>query len=201
MFPLRPKIAALTVVLLTGLGLPGAACAEPQSFRLDPEHMNIAFLAQHLSFAKVLGVFHEAEGTMVFDEEAPALQSLEVRIMTGSVDTRHDARDNHLRSGDFFNARRYPEMVFVLTNAQAAGERTGTMTGDLTIRDQTHPVTLQIEKLDGRSYPFGDRHYAVGVSGRATIKRSEWGMTYGVADGLVGDDIDIIIEAEFIRED
>lgn len=198
---MRSKINTLTVVLLTGVLLPRLAMAEPQSFRLDSEHMSIAFLAQHLSFAKVLGVFHEAEGEMVFDEEAPALHSLEVRIMTESVDTRHTRRDDHLRSGDFFASDDYPEMIFTLTSAQPTGDATGIVAGELTIRGETRPVTLDVELLDAANYPFGDRHYAVGVSARATILRSEWGMTYGVADGLVGDEIDIIIEAEFIREE
>jgi polyisoprenoid-binding protein YceI len=60
---------------------------------------------------------------------------------------------------------------------------------------------LDVTWIDAGNYPFGDRHYAIGISARGSILRSEWGMTYGVADGLVGDEIEIIIEAELIRED
>ncbi len=163
--------------------------------------MNIAFLVQHLSFARVLGVFHEAEGSIVFDEGDPALLSIDVSVATASVDTRHEARDNHLRSGDFFDSDDYPQMTFTMTGAQQTGERGGTVTGDLTLAGETRPMVLDVTWIDAGNYPFGDRHYAIGISARGTILRSEWGMTYGVADGLVGDEIEIIIEAEFIRED
>jgi polyisoprenoid-binding protein YceI len=195
------KYTFLAVIALTAQLASLPAAAEPRSYRLDHEHMNIAFLAQHLSFARVLGVFHEAEGMLVFDEDAPSLQSVEVRVMTSSVDTRHEARDNHLRSRDFFDSRNYPEMIFTMTGAGQTGERTGTVTGNLTIIGETRPITLDVVWKDSGNYPFGDRHYAIGLSARGTISRSEWGMSYGVADGLVGDEIELIIEAEFIREE
>nr|TFG53592.1 MAG: polyisoprenoid-binding protein [Hyphomicrobiales bacterium] len=195
------KYAFLAVIALTPLLLARPAGAEPRSFRLDHEHMNIAFLAQHLSFARVLGVFHDAEATLVFDEDIPALDSLDVRVSTASVDTRHEARDNHLRSGDFFDSRNYPEMIFTMTGAEQTGERSGIVTGDLTLIGQTRPMSLDVEWKESGNYPFGDRHYAIGISARGTILRSAWGMNYGVADGFVGDEIEIIIEAEFIRED
>jgi len=191
----------LAVIGLTTAFLPGPAEAEPRSYRLDHEHMNIAFLVQHLNFARVLGVFHEAEGSIVFDEEGPALQSIEVSVATASVDTRHEARDNHLRSGDFLDSDNYPQMTFSMTGAQQTGERAGSVTGDLTLAGETRPMVLDVTWIDAGNYPFGDRHYAIGISARGSILRSEWGMTYGVADGLVGDEIEIIIEAEFIRED
>ncbi len=178
-----------------------SAAAEPRTYTLDPEHMSIAFLVEHVGFAKVLGVFHEAEGEMVFDEDAPSLESIAITVMTESVDTRHEARDGHLRSDDFFDSGNHPEMVFTMSSAQPTGPRTGTVTGNLTLRGQTHQVTLDVVWNKAGEYPFGDRHYAVGISARGVIERSTWGMTYGVADGLVGDTIDLIIEAEFIRQD
>jgi polyisoprenoid-binding protein YceI len=191
----------LAVTALTMLLVQPQAAAEPRTYVLDQEHMSIAFLAQHLSFARVLGVFHEAEGIVVFDEEAPALQSIEVSVATESVDTRHAARDNHLRSGDFLDVGNYPEMIFAMTSVQKTGERTGTVTGNLSLAGETRPISLDVTWIDSANYPFGDRHYAIGISARGSILRSEWGMTYGVADGLVGDEIEIIIEAEFIREE
>jgi len=195
------KYTFLAVIALTAHLLPSQATAEPRTYALDHEHMSIAFLGRHLGFASVLGVFHEAQGTIVFDEEIPALQSIEVSVATESVDTRHARRDDHLRSGDFLNARRYPEMIFTMTGAQQTGERTGTVTGNLALAGETRPMTLDVTWNDAGNYPFGDRHYAVGISARGSILRSEWGMSYGVADGLVGDEIEIIIEAEFIRQE
>ena len=194
-------VHGLAVIGLTLAFMPGPASAEPQSYRLDHEHMNIAFLVQHLSFASVLGMFHEAEGSIVFDEEGLALQSIDVSVATASVDTHHNFRDNHLRSRDFLDSSNYPDMTFTMTSAQQTGERTGAITGELTLVGETRPMTLDVEWKDSGNYSFGDRHYAIGISARGSILRSEWGMTYGVADGLVGDEIVIIIEAEFIRED
>ena len=198
MFPL---LGGLAVIALTSFALSGPAAAEPRSYRLDQEHMNIAFLVQHLNFARVLGVFHEAEGSIVFDEEGLVLQSIDVSVATASVDTRHEARDRHLRSGDFLDSDNYPEMIFTMNGAQKTSERTGAITGSLTLAGETRPMILDVTWIDAGNYPFGDRHYAIGISARGSILRSEWGMTYGVADGLVGDEIEIIIEAELIRED
>lgn len=179
----------------------GPAWAEPRSYRLDVEHMNIAFLGQHLSFASVLGVFNEAEGTLVFDEDVPELHAIEVSVATDSVDTRHAARDAHLRSDDFLDTDNYPEMTFTMVSAEQTSELNGKVTGNLTLVGQTRPIILDVTWKGAGSYPFGDRHYAIGISARGSILRSEWGMSYGMADALVGDEIEIVIEAEFIRED
>ncbi len=191
---------SFSLILMAGL-CPSTAFAEPNTYRLDPDHMSIAFLVEHVGFAKVLGAFHQAEGEIVFDEVAPSLERLVVTVATGSVDTRHAARDEHLRSDDFFDSETYPEMVFTMSGTEQTGERTGTVTGNLTLKGETHPVTLDVVWNKAGAYPFGDRHYAVGISARGSIERSTWGMTYGVADGLVGDTIELIIEAEFIRQE
>jgi polyisoprenoid-binding protein YceI len=192
--------ARLAAVLALSIMAAAPALAENRTYRLDPDHMSISFLVSHVGFAKILGVFHTASGEIVFDEEAPALTSGTITVETGSVDTRHEARDEHLRSDDFFDSETYPEMVFTLTGSEALGERTGTITGNLLLRGQTHPITLDVTWNKSGEYPFGDRHYAVGISARGTLDRSLWGMDYGVADGLVGDEVELIIEAEFIRE-
>jgi len=194
-------LASLAVIALTSLALLRPAAAEPRSYRLDHEHMSIAFLVKHLTFARVHGFFHEAEGSIVFDEEGRELFSVDVSVATASVDTRHNARDDHLRSGDFLDSDNYPEMIFKMTGAQKTDERTGTITGNLTLVGETRPMILDVTWIDAGYYPFGDRHYAIGISARGSILRSEWGMTYGIAYGLVGDEIEIMIEAELIRED
>ena len=122
----------------------GTAFAEPREFRLDSEHLTVAFLVDHIGFAKTLGVFREATGKVVFDEKKPALESIDVSVKTSSVDTAHKARDKHIRSGDFLDADDHPTMRFVLTGSQKKGDRTGTITGNLTLRGQTHPVTLDV---------------------------------------------------------
>ncbi len=173
--------------------------AEPRNFTLDPDHLTVSFLVEHAGFAKVLGVFREVKGAVVFDETGPSLRSVDVTITTRSVDTGVRARDNHLRSGDFFDSNRNPQMHFIMTNAEQTGARTGKITGDLTLRGKTQPIVLDVVWNKSGAYPFGDRHYAVGISARGSLKRSLWGMTYGVADGLVGDTVEILIEAELVR--
>ena len=190
--------AVFICAVFTGMG---EAFAEPREFRLDPEHLTVAFLVDHIGFARTLGVFREATGRVVFDEKKPALESIDISVKAGSVDTAHKARDRHIRGGDFLDADDHPVMRFVLTGSQKKGGRTGTITGDLTMRGQTRPVTLDVTWNRSGNYPFGDRHYTVGVSARGTIRRSRWGMTYAVANGLVGDEVEIIVEAELIRED
>ena len=195
--PSHFAVAIIAVVASLVIAAPGQA--EPRNFTLDPDHLTVAFLVEHVGFAKVLGVFREVRGTAVFDEAAPALRSVDVSVATRSVDTGVRARDNHLRSGDFFDSNRYPQMRFVMTGAEQTGARTGKITGDLTLRGATHPLVLDAAWNKSGAYPFGDRHYAVGISARGTLRRSLWGMTYGIADGLVGDTVEILIEAELIR--
>jgi polyisoprenoid-binding protein YceI len=195
--------AALAAIALAGtlaLGAPGAK-AEPRTFTLDPAHLHVGFLVEHIGYAKTLGVFTEIEGTVIFDEEAPALEKVEVTVQTDSVHTGHERRDNHLRSDDFLDAGDHPEMTFVMTGAEQTGERTGKVTGDLTLRGETHPITLDVTWNKSGRYPFGDKHYAVGISARGTLQRSQWGMTYAVDNGLVGDTVEILIEAELIRQE
>lgn len=195
------SLICMAVLMITATVGGTSASAEPRNFKLDPEHLTISFLVQHIGFAKTLGVFREAAGVAVFDEKAPALKAVDVSIRTSSIDTGHKARDKHVRGSDFLDARNHPTMRFVMTGAKKTAARKGVITGNLTMRGQTHPVKLNATWNKSGTYPFGDKHYAVGVSARGTLKRSQWGMTYGVANSIVGDDVEILIEAELIRQD
>ena len=95
---------------------------------------------------------------------------------------------------------KYPEITFRGTSAEQTGARTGKVIGDLTIRGVTKPVTLDVVLNKSGQYPFGDMHYATGISARTKIKRSDFGMTYAVESGLVGDEVEIILEFEAIRQ-
>ena len=196
------RIVTSVAILFASTALaPAPVQAEPRTYVLDSEHITIAFMVTHIGFAKVLGVFREAEGTIVFDEETLALESMNVTVNTQSIDTGHNARDRHIRSRDFLDAGNYPEMVFVLTGAEPTGERTGIVTGNHTLRGETRPVRLDVVWNKAGEYPYGDEHYTLGISARGEIQRSQWGMTYALDIGLVGDAVEIIIEAELIRQD
>lgn len=176
------------------------AQAQPARYTLDPEHVAVAFLVKHIGFASTLGQFLEVEGSFVFDESVPSVSDLEVTIEADSVFTAHERRDDHVRSDDFLAADDHPEITFAMTAAEQTGARTGTVTGDLTIRGVTRPVTLEVTWNKSGKYPFND-NYVTGISARTTIQRSDFGMTYALDNGLVGDEVEILIEAEAIRQD
>jgi polyisoprenoid-binding protein YceI len=197
----RRRFAATILTLLFAISIgSSAATAAPQRYTLDPSHLSIGFMVMHIGFAKTLGIFKEAKGSFVFDADKPAVSEIDVVINAASVFTNHAARDDHLRNADFLYAEKFPEITFRGTSAAPTGPRTGTVTGDLTLRGVTRPVTLNVTWNRSGAYPFGDKHEAIGISARTTIKRSEFGMTYALAGDLVGDDVEIILEFEAIRQ-
>lgn len=200
--PVRRLIAALAVVTLAAGVTAAPAEAEPRRYKLDPEHLTIAFLVHHLELADTLGMFREASGSFVFDDEAMTISDVEITVQTDSVFTNHQKRDEHLRGPDFLNAEEYPTMTFTADGANAVktGARTGKLEGELTLLGVTKPITLHLTYNGGRKYPFGDEHYAIGISARGTFRRSEFGMTYAVGNNWVGDEVHMIIEFEAIRQ-
>ena len=190
----------LLMALALVVSLPQASQAAPAKYEIDESHMTIGFLVTHIGFAKTFGLFREASGSFVFDEEALTLEDVKVVVETDSVWSNHDKRDDHLRGSDFLDTDKFPEMTFVGTKAEKTGERTGKITGDLTLLGQTHPLVLDVTWNKSGTYPFGDKHYAIGISARGTLKRSLYGMTYAVAGDIVGDEVELIIEIEGIRQ-
>ena len=193
-------LSALAVVLSAALLQPFPARAAPERYQLDPNHMAIAFLVAHVGFAKTLGQFTRAEGAFVFDPEKPVVSDIVVIIDAASVNTQHEKRDQHLRAKDFLWVEEHPQITFRGTSAEQTGPRTGKVVGDLTIRGVTRPVTLDVVWNKSDQYPFGDMHYAIGISARTKIKRSDFGMTYAVEGGMVGDEVEIILEFEGVRQ-
>jgi polyisoprenoid-binding protein YceI len=194
-------VALIAVAILAGAIMqPGTARAAPARYVLDPNHMSVGFLVSHVGFERLLGMFREANGSFVFDESKPAVSDIDITIKAASVFTNHDERDAHLRKPDFLWVEKYPEITFRGTSAEQTGPRTGKVIGDLTIRGVTKPVTLDVVWNKSGQYPFGDMHYATGISARTKIKRSDYGMTYAVEGGLVGDEVEIILEFEAIRQ-
>jgi polyisoprenoid-binding protein YceI len=141
-------------------------------------------------------VFRQVAGGFTFDDQAMTVSDIRIEVKTASVDTGHRKRDDHLRSDDFLDARKYPVMTFVARSGERTGERTGRIAGELTLRGVTRPLVLEVTLNGMRDYPFADRHFAVGVSARGTLRRSDYGMTYGVAEGMVGDEVELVVEME-----
>ncbi len=189
----------MLAVLLAVMSVPLPARCEPVRHVLDTEHLSIAFLVHHIGFAKTLGLFRNAEGSFVFDETVPSVSDIEVTIDAESVYTNHAARDTHLRKKDFLWIDRYPTITFVGSSARQTGPRTGEITGALTLRGVTRVVSLDVTWNRTGAYPFGDKHAAMGISARTVFRRSDFGMTYAVANGWVGDEVEVIIEFEALR--
>ncbi|MFO1127248.1 MAG: YceI family protein [Rhodospirillales bacterium] len=196
----RGVAAAAALALLAAVWFPAGARAAPQTYVLDPEHLSVVFMVMHMGFAKTVGMFKKAEGSFVFDEAEPAVTDIVATIDAASVFTNHEKRDEHLRGTDFLAVQQYPTITFKGVSAIKTGPRSGRVTGDLTLRGVTKPVDLEVVWNRSGTYPMGDGHYAMGLSARTTIKRSDFGMTYAVANNLVSDDVDIILEFEAIRQ-
>ena len=176
------------------------ARAEAARYEIDPEHFSVGFLVHHIGFADTLGMFLEAEGSFVFDEESLQLSDVRVEVETESVFTNHKKRDKHLRSSDFLDSDEFEEMTFVGTGSEQTGPRSGKVTGNLTLRGQTRPLTLDVTWNKSDRYPFGHKDHVIGISARGSLKRSDFGMTYAVENGWVGDEIELIIEFEARRK-
>lgn len=195
------RLAAGALLLAGGLMLgPAEGRAEPAEFVLDPDHTYITFYVHHLGFSDLAGMFLESEGSFSYDEEAKELKSAVITIQTDSVFTNHDERDKHLKGADFLNTGEYPEMTFSATKAEKLSDTQGKITGDLTLLGVTKPVTLDVTFNKAGNYPFGDGHYALGFDAEGSFKRSDFGMTYGVDGGIVGDEIKLVIGTEGIRQ-
>jgi polyisoprenoid-binding protein YceI len=148
------------------------------TYTIDPAHTSVEFVGRHLMITKVRGRFPDVTGTITIDDE-PERSHVEVDIDVASLDTGHPDRDTHLRSADFFDADNHPTMRFTSTKVAAAGADTWKVTGDLTVRDVTHPVTLDVA-FDGAGVsPVGDQR--ISFSASAEIDREDWGLTWNMA--------------------
>ena len=169
---------------------------------IDPTHSSLEFTVRHAMVAKVRGRFTEFTGTLRLDEENPTQSSAEVSVQLASVDTGNAQRDEHLRTGDFFEVEKFPTMTFVSTGATARGEYEYTLTGDLTIHGVTKPVSFDVTLQGTALDPFGNER--IGFEGSATISRKDWGLTWNApleagAGVLVSDKVAISLDVSAIR--
>ncbi len=193
--------ASLSIALALGLFAARPAVAAPAEFQLDPRHTSITFFTHHLGFADIAGMFLRSSGSFSYDEAAQALANVRIVVQTDSVFSNDEERDGHLKGADFLNSEEFPEMVFTATRAEKLSENTAKLHGELTLIGVTKPMTLDIRLNKAGRYPFLDEHYAIGLDATGSIKRSDFGMTYGVDGGWVGDEIRFVIGFEAIRQE
>jgi polyisoprenoid-binding protein YceI len=147
-------------------------------YALDITHTRIGFSARHAMVTTVRGHFGEFEGSAHLDTTDPAASSAKVNIRAASISTGQADRDAHLRSADFFDVETFPEIGFVTTSV-TRDAATWTVTGDLTIKGVTNPVTIEFESTGSARDPFGNLR--VGFEGATTINRKDWGLTWNAA--------------------
>lgn len=191
--------STISLILAAGLFASSSALAEPQRYELDPEHTTIAFKVDHLGYADTLGVFLAFEGGFTYDMTTRELSDLTVSVQTASVESFNEARDNHVKNADFLDVANHPVMTFTASGGTPATETSGTVTGDLTLLGKTLPLTLDVTLNKAAPYPFGHGRFTLGISAKGVVKRSDYGMTYAVENGFVGDAVEVIIETEAMR--
>ena len=174
--PAAPKRPAAPPAF-TSSGLPDPALAElTGEWMIDPAHSRIGFSVRHAMVTTVRGSFAEYKSRLYFDGRNPARSQAEIVVSTGSVDTGVEQRDAHLVGRDFLDTATFPRMRFASTAVQMGGNDVYRMLGDLTIKDVTRPVVLELTYIGHVTDPFAVER--VGFDGTTTIDRSDWGLTY-----------------------
>ncbi len=148
-------------------------------YTIDQTHSRLGFSARHAMVTTVRGQFTDFAGTARIDTANPAASKVELTIQTASIDTGVADRDGHLRSGDFFDAEANPEITFVSTKVEREDESTWVITGDLTMKGVSKPVTIEFESTGSARDPFGNLR--VGFEGATTINRKDWDLTWNAA--------------------
>jgi polyisoprenoid-binding protein YceI len=170
-------------------------------YQLDPAHTRIYFIARHAMVTSVRGYFHEFDGRVHLDAEKPEASTAHVTITVASLDTGQEQRDAHLRSPDFFDVETHPEMRFESTEIAEVEEALYRVTGDLTIRDQTRPVTLEVTFNGSAKDPFGNLR--AGFEGKGMVNRRDWGLTWNAAletgGFMVSDKVRIEFDASAVK--
>lgn len=171
------------------------------TWQLDPAHSEVAFRVRHLVIATASGKFKTFASTVTTNDDDFSTASIEFTVDTASIDTGVSDRDGHLRSDDFFASEKYPTMQFKSTGIQSTGDNEYELQGDLTIRDVTQPITLQVEFGGIMKDPWGNIKAGFEVNGK--VKRKEFGLSWDAvteAGGVVlGDEVKIHINLEYAK--
>ena len=170
-------------------------------WQFDPYHTQVEFAAKHLGMMTVRGNFPELTATGYIDPDHPEASSVEVTIQTASLRTHNPQRDNDLRSSNFLEVDKYPTITFKSTRIEPDDQDRYTMTGDLTIKGNTRPVTLAVVKYGEFNDPM--MGHRIGYSAETQINRKDFGLTFNMMlDGkwIVSNEVDIFIEGEFVEQ-
>ncbi len=171
------------------------------SWKIDPSHTLIEFSVKHMMITTVRGRFTKFDGAVVVDANNLLASSAEGSIELASVDTHDAGRDTHLRSPDFFDVEKFPRMTFRSNGIEKTGADSYRVSGDLTIKDVTRPITFEVTDDGFNKDPWGNQRW--GLSAFASLNRKEFGLTWNVAletgGLLVGEQVKIAIELQLIH--
>jgi len=169
------------------------------TYAIDSAHTNVEFAVKHMMITTVKGRFGDVKGTLELPEKGQP--KVNVTIGVASIDTRTEARDTHLRSPDFFDVEKFPEMRFVSTKADRTDEG-WTLIGDLTIKGTTRPVTLSVTEEGAGVDPWGNQKVA--FSATTKFNRRDFGLTWNAAletgGVLVGEEVKLSIDAQLVKQ-
>ena len=193
---------SLLLVPVVGLGLAAARPAlstdaaplPADAWKVDPVHSSVLFKIKHANASWFYGMFPGVSGTVALDAAKPEAGKIEIAIDAASVDTRNADRDKHLRGPDFFDAKQFPEIKFVSKKITKDGDGFA-VAGEMTMRGETKPLSIKVMKT-GEGEFYGKRQ---GYETTFTIKRSDFGMTYGVAEKVLGDEITVMAGIEGVQ--
>lgn len=207
---LRNSLVAILPALLIGLIVLGAtpvpttahsasdapalspALSDAKTLGIDGMHSFLTFKVMHNGVSDAWGRFNKFSGEIVMDDDTPANNSVTFEIETESVDTGNEKRDGHLRSPDFFNAVEFPTIRFESETVKLSSENTYEVSGKLTMHGETKPLSMTVMRAEAE----GRRGSIYGFASTFTLKRSEFGMDYGLSQGLLGDEVTMMLSLE-----
>jgi len=193
------RTAVISILVLT-LGLGGATAAAQDVYTIDPNHSNVAFKVRHL-VSRVGGEFTDFEGTITADFNNLDACGVQFTIQSASIDTRNEDRDGHLRSADFFDVEKFPEIAFTSNKITKIDDDSFAVAGILTMRGVSNPITLTVDYLGSMTAMGGTR---AGYELSTTLDRKDWGISWNRAldaGGLIlGDDVEIVIDLEVVKQ-
>jgi len=176
--------------------------AASTTWNIDPAHSSAEFKVKHMMISNVKGTFSGLKGVLTLDEADPANSTVKASVDVSTVNTGDPQRDGHLKSADFFDTEKYPEMVFKATGVKVTGPGEHAVSGDLTLHGVTKPVTFAV---DGPSLPGKDPwgNTKIGLTATTKINRKDFGLGWNSAletgGVLVGEDVTITLEVQFIK--
>ncbi len=188
---------AIPAVAQTGLpGTPSKALVTAGTYAVDPNHTQVTWTLNHMGFSMLSGQFGAQGGTLTIDPAKPAAAKLDVTFAIDRLSVTAEPFSHHLKSKDFFDAATYPTARFVSTGIIASGN-TARITGNLTIKNVTKPVTIAATFVGAGNNPM-NKKLNFGFRGTAQIKRSDFGLGY--AAPVVADTVDLVINAAFTAQ-